>query len=73
MNKNMPIELSKIIQNYARPITRTNWRQGGSFPSRLFFEGLYIIHDDNLFRYFIEIEEEYIFDSMYERAIDLSY
>ena len=73
MNKNMPIEISKIIQNYARPITRINWRQGGSFPSRLFFEGLYIIHDDNLFRYFIEIEEEYIFDSMYERAIELSY
>ncbi len=71
INQNMPIELSKIIQNFARPMTRINWRQGGSFPSRMFFEGLHTINDINLYRYFIEIEEEFIFNSIYERAIEL--
>ena len=35
----MPIELSQIIQDYARP--RIDWRQGGSFSSKMFIDGLY--------------------------------
>ena len=35
----MPIEISQIIQDYARP--RIVWRQGGSFSSKLFIVGLY--------------------------------
>jgi len=31
-----------------------------------------MIHDDNLYRYFIEIEEEVLPYTMYERAIELS-
>ena len=36
----MPIELSKLIQDFARPITRVNWRDGGSFSSELFHRGI---------------------------------
>jgi hypothetical protein len=67
----MPLVLSQLVNEFAKPITRPKWRQGGSFPSKLFFQGLYMIHDDNLYRYFIEIEEEVLPYTMYERAIEL--
>ena len=38
----MPEELSKLIQDYARPITHPNWRQGGSFNSKYFHSGLHL-------------------------------
>ena len=36
----MPPEISKLIQDFARPLTRVNWRDGGSFPSELFHRGV---------------------------------
>ena len=66
----MPIEISQIIQDYARP--RIDWRQGGSFPSKMFFKGLYIIHDKNLFHYYINIEEDERPYTIYDNAIYLS-
>jgi len=36
----MPDDLSKLIYEFARPLTRPNWRSGGSFPSFLFYSGL---------------------------------
>jgi len=36
----MPDELSKLIQDFARPRTRPNWRAGGAFPSPLFYLGI---------------------------------
>lgn len=36
----MPIELSRKIQDYARPISRINWKKGGSFKSELFVIGV---------------------------------
>lgn len=38
----MPEVLSQSIQDYARPITHPKWRQGGSFNSELFKDGLYL-------------------------------
>jgi hypothetical protein len=38
----MPEELSKLIQDFARPVTRTNWRKGGAFRSSLFYLGLLV-------------------------------
>jgi len=37
---NMPPELSAYIQEFARPCCRLTWRNGGAFPSALFFQGL---------------------------------
>uniref|UniRef100_A0A6C0EVN5 Uncharacterized protein n=1 Tax=viral metagenome TaxID=1070528 RepID=A0A6C0EVN5_9ZZZZ len=71
MNKfDMPIELSKIIQNFARPLTRIKWRQGGSFNSRLFLEGLYIEYDD-IFYHIIRLQEVLIPLTIYEKALFL--
>lgn len=36
----MPAELSRLIQDFARPRTRLNWRSGGAFPSELFWRGI---------------------------------
>ncbi len=36
----MPIELSRLIQDFARPITRGNWRNGGAFSSELYWQGI---------------------------------
>ena len=36
----MPPELSKLIQDFARPRSRPNWRKGGAFPSYLFHLGM---------------------------------
>lgn len=36
----MPIELSRLIQDFARPLTRLDWRRGGAFPSHLFWKGI---------------------------------
>jgi hypothetical protein len=41
----MPLVLSQLVNEFAKPITKPNWRQGGSFNSRLFLEGLYIEFD----------------------------
>ena len=41
----MPKELSIIIQDYARPLSRPNWRQGGSFNSELFIIGSLVIYN----------------------------
>jgi len=39
----MPPELSILIQEFARPRSRPDWRKGGSFPSTQFYYG--ILHD----------------------------
>ena len=37
----MPPELSRLIQDFARPnLTHPQWRLGGSFSSYLFYDGL---------------------------------
>ena len=36
----MPVELSRLIQDFARPLTRVDWRRGGAFPSSLFWIGV---------------------------------
>lgn len=36
----MPLELSRLIQDFARPMTRPGWKNGGSFPSELFWQGI---------------------------------
>ena len=36
----MPIELSRLIQDFARPRTRPDWRIGGAFPSEWFWRGV---------------------------------
>jgi len=66
----MPIELSQIKDDTF--VTRIDWRQGGSFSSKLFFKGLYIIHDNNLFHYYINIEEDERPYTIYDNAIELS-
>ena len=42
----LPNELSKIILEFVLPVTREDWREGGSFPSCLFIGGL---NDDYYF------------------------
>ena len=34
-----PAEILQIIYDYSRPISRSNWRHGGAFPSYLFWIG----------------------------------
>ena len=36
----MPIELSRLIQEFARPRTRPDWRMGGAFPTELIWRGI---------------------------------
>ena len=37
----MPDDLSKLIHDFAKPLTHPYWRYGGSFPSYLFYRGLF--------------------------------
>jgi hypothetical protein len=36
----MPTELSQLIQEFARPRSRPDWRKGGSFPSTMYYQGI---------------------------------
>ena len=67
----MPEVLSQSIQDYARPITRLDWKKGGAFSSYLFYEGLYIIQNSILYHYYVNIEDEVIPVTIYGRAIEL--
>jgi len=58
----MPLEVSKVIQAFARPVSRADWRFGGSFPSTLFYNG--ILHDSR-YRHLFYLEE-------FDDAIQLS-
>ena len=43
----MPLELSRIIQDYARPRTRTDWRNGSLMFRTVGFDDLYWRYMDN--------------------------
>jgi hypothetical protein len=64
----MPLVLSQLVNEFAKPLTRPKWRQGGSFPSRLFLEGLYIEFDD-VFNHMTLNVINYL--NIYERALYL--
>ena len=64
----MPDELSKIIQNFARPVTRLDWKKG-SPTCRILIRELwlkYIIYMDTLWQY------GYDANNIYERAMENS-
>jgi len=64
----MPLVLSQLVNEFAKPLTRPKWRQGGSFPSKLFFQGLYIKFDD-VFNHMTLNVINYL--NIYERALYL--
>ena len=64
----MPDELSKLIQNFARPVTRLDWKKG-SPTCRIFIRELwqkYIIYMNTFWQY------GYDSNTIYERAMENS-
>ena len=64
---NLPPELGKIIQDYARPLTRSDWKTCGKFKHSSFIKALkkkytysFIAYYNNYYRYIISFRmQEY--------------